>query len=111
MIKVGIIGCGRIADQHAIEIQKIPDCEIVGACDREELMAKQLAERFNAKNYFNDVNEFLAISQPDVVHITTPPQSHYPLGKVCLEAGCNVMFEKPFCLNTREVEELIEVSN
>jgi len=111
MIRVGIIGCGKIADQHAIEIQKIPGCEIVGVCDQEELMAKQLAERFSIKNYFSNVSEFLNGARPNIVHITTPPQSHYELGKLCLEAGDNVMFEKPFALNNKEVEELIELAN
>jgi predicted dehydrogenase len=110
MIKVGIIGCGRIADQHVIEIEKIPDCEIVGCCDKEELMAKQMAERFSIKNYFSNVSEFLNGARPNIVHITTPPQSHFELGKLCLEAGCNVMFEKPFALNTEEVEKLIEIA-
>ncbi len=111
MIRVGIIGCGRIADQHVIEIQKIPGCEIVGVCDKEELMAKQMCERFRLENYFSDVYEFLNVARPNMVHITTPPQSHFELGKLCLEAECNVMFEKPFALNTKEVEELIGIAD
>ena len=47
----------------------------------------------------------------DVVHITTPPPSHYQLGKMCLEAGCNVYIEKPFTLNTSEAEDLIELAD
>jgi len=107
MIRVGLIGCGKIADQHAEAIRQISGCEIVGVCDREELMSKQIYERFNVKHYFSDLNEFLGISQPDVVHITTPPQSHFELGKLCLEAGCHVYIEKPFTINTEEAEELI----
>jgi predicted dehydrogenase len=110
MIRVGIIGCGRIADQHVIEIQKLPNCEIVGACDRELLMAKQISERFGIKRYFSDVTELLHAVRPDIVHVTTPPQSHYEIGKLCFEAKCNVMFEKPFALNTKEVEDLIRIA-
>lgn len=111
MIKVGIIGCGRIADQHAVEILKIRGCELVGVCDKEILMAKQLAERFHAKNYFDDLNKFFDIAKPDVMHITTPPQSHFELGKLCLKAGCNVFLEKPFTVNAKEAEELIKMAN
>ena len=110
MIRVGIIGCGRIADAHAVEIKKIRDCEIVGVCDKEILMAKQLAERFHAQRYFSDLHEFFAVARPDVVHITTPPQSHFELGKLCLEAGCNVFVEKPFTINTAEAEKLIKMA-
>lgn len=110
MIKIGIIGCGRIADQHATEIQKISGCKIVGVCDREELMAKQMYERFDIKNYFSDVHELLEVSRPDIIHITTPPQGHFELGKLCLEAGCHIFMEKPFTINTLETEQLIKLA-
>ena len=87
MLKVAIIGCGKIADAHAAQVQRIKNCEIVAACDREELMAKQLCERFPIKAWFTDVGEMLEKARPDVVHITTPPQGHFPLGKQCLEHG------------------------
>jgi predicted dehydrogenase len=47
----------------------------------------------------------------DVIHITTPPQNHYQLGKICLKAGCHVYIEKPFTLNTHEAIDLIELAN
>jgi len=110
MIKVGIIGCGRISDQHAVEINKIRECALVGVYDKEILMAKQLAERFHVRNYFNDLNEFFEVARPDVVHVTTPPQSHFELGTLCLEAGCHVYLEKPFTINYTEAEKLISMA-
>ncbi len=110
MIRVGIIGCGKIADQHAEQIQWIPGCEIVGVCDQEELMAKQLHERFRVKQYFINPKELLKVGEPDVVHITTPAQSHFELGKVCLEAGASVYIEKPFTLNCKEAETLVALA-
>jgi predicted dehydrogenase len=107
MIKVAIIGCGKIADSHAEQVSVIPGCEIVGVCDREELMAKQLFERFKVKEYFNDVDTMLDKARPEVVHITTPPQSHLELATKCLDAGCHVYVEKPFTLDTAEAEMLI----
>jgi predicted dehydrogenase len=110
MIRVGIIGCGKIADDHVEQIQYIQGTEIVGVCDKEELMAKQLYERYEVKNYFKDVDELLELAKPDIVHITTPPQSHFDLGKRCLNAGCHVYIEKPFTLNTGEANELIQLA-
>lgn len=111
MVKVGIIGCGKIADQHAECIQRIPGSEMVGVCDAEELMATQLGERFGVKQCFSDIDKLLEIAHPDVVHITTPPQSHFSLARKCLEAGCNVYVEKPFTVNTSEAEALIEIAD
>ena len=90
---------------------KMPGAELVGACDSEELMARQLCERFKVRHAFGNVSEFLEVARPDVVHITSPPQTHMALGRQCLEAGCNVMFEKPFALNTGEVEALIGLAD
>jgi len=111
MIKVGIIGCGKVADQHATQIQRIPGAEITAVCDTEPLMTQQMYERFKIGKYFTNAQEMLDAVKLDVVHITTPPQSHFELGKICLEAGCNVYIEKPFTLNTPEAEKLIEVAN
>src|SRR6266446_6674645 len=110
MLKVAIVGCGKIADQHAEQIVLISGCKIVGVCDQEELMARQLQERLNVGAYFTEVQDLLEKAKPDVVHITTPPQSHYALGKMCLQSGCHVYLEKPFTVNVAEAEELIRLA-
>jgi predicted dehydrogenase len=107
MLKVGIVGCGRIADSHASQLRRINECEIVGVCDRELLMAQQLYERFPIKAYYRNLTELLGEARPHVVHITTPPQSHFDIAKTCLESGCHVYVEKPFTSDAFEAEELI----
>ncbi|MCG8569289.1 MAG: Gfo/Idh/MocA family oxidoreductase [Spirochaetes bacterium] len=111
MLKVAIIGCGKIADLHTTLIQRIPDCKIIGVCDKEKLMARQLAERIGITDYYDDINKLLESKKPDVVHITTPPQSHYKLGEICLKAGCNPYIEKPFTVNYEEAKKLIDLAN
>jgi predicted dehydrogenase len=110
VIKVAIVGCGKIADVHASLIKNVDGCEIISVCDKEELMAKQLAERFGIKKYFTDVDHLIKDKRPDVVHITTQPQSHFDIGKTCLESGCHVYIEKPFTVNAREAEELLGIA-
>jgi predicted dehydrogenase len=107
MLNVAIVGCGKIADDHAEQIQRISDCQIVAVCDREPLMARQLWQRFPIKQYFHNLDAMLAEARPDVVHITTPPQSHFSIAKACLEAGSHVYVEKPFAIDEHEVRELI----
>jgi predicted dehydrogenase len=108
--RVAIIGCGMIADQHADQLRYLPDCELVAACDTDELMARQLADRFGIPNVFTDPAEMLSTAAVDSVHITTPAQSHFPLARLCLEAGCHVYVEKPFTLNAAEAEELLSLA-
>src|ERR1044072_2132459 len=110
MLRIGIVGCGKIADQHVQAINRISDCRIVALCDRELLMAKQLGERFGISKCFSDLQEMLQEVRPDVVHITTPPQSHYLLAKQCVEFGTHVYLEKPFTVTAEEAESLIQVA-
>ncbi len=110
MLKVSVIGCGMISDQHVDSIQNVEGSKIVAACDREPLMAKQLADRFSIPAYYDDAVEMLEKEEPDVVHITTTAQSHYPLGKLCLEAGCHVYMEKPFTETAAQTAELIALA-
>src|SRR4029453_16104686 len=100
MLKVAIIGCGQIADAHASQITRLDACQVVGVCDREPLMARQLFDRFPVDRYFTDVATLLAEARPDVVHITTPPQTHFEIARQCLEHGCHANAEKPFTLAT-----------
>ena len=110
MLRIAIIGCGKVADQHVQAIHRIPDCKIVAVCDREPLMAEQLGERFGISACFPDLRELLHGASPDVVHITTPPQSHYSLAKQCLESGSHVYLEKPFTITADQAESLIHLA-
>jgi len=111
MLRVAIVGCGRIADDHIRAIKRIKRCEIVSACDEEDLMALQLCERFGISKSFGNIRQMLEEGNLDVVHITTPPQSHYKLAKLCIEYGTNIYVEKPFALNAIETEEILDLAN
>ena len=64
MLRVAVIGCGKIADSHASQIGRIKGCEIVGVYDREPLMAQQLAKRFPIKKAFSSLPNFLMRRDP-----------------------------------------------
>ncbi len=108
-LKVAIIGCGKIADAHVEELQKLPRLgEIVAACDRESLMAEQLATRYGLPAHYDDLDAMLARERPDVVHITTPPGSHASIAARALDAGCHVYVEKPLTPTYEETVRLLE---
>lgn len=111
MLKVAIVGCGKIADDHALQLQRIKGCHMVAVCDREPLMARQLYERFPVTQCFSNVEEMLRVTRPDVVHVTTPPQHHFAIAKLCLENGCHVYVEKPFTFYAAEAQQLIAMAN
>jgi predicted dehydrogenase len=110
MLKVAVVGCGKIADYHVSQIVRIPGCEIVGVCDTEPLMAKQLFDRFPVRGHYSDLTRLLSEQRPDVVHVTTPPQSHFEIARFCLLQGCNVYVEKPFTLNLEQAQILLGIA-
>ncbi len=108
-LKVAIVGCGKIADGHVGEIQKLPDlAKVVAVCDTERLMAEQLAVRFGVEGIYDDYSEMLRKECPDVVHIATPPRPHLKLAQQALEAGCHIYVEKPLAPAHGETVELVE---
>jgi predicted dehydrogenase len=110
MLRIAIVGCGKIADQHVQAIRRIPGSRVVAVCDREILMARQLGERFGIPNCFSELTEMLAATSPDVVHLTTPPQGHFSLARQCLESGSHVYLEKPFTVTAKEADSVIELA-
>ena len=109
-MKITIIGCGQIADAHIQESSKIANVQVLAVCDSNRFMAKQAALRFAIPGCYTDVRAMLQEVKPDIVHITTPPASHLPLAKICLESGAHLYIEKPFTLNLAEAEELINLA-
>ena len=108
-LRIGIVGCGKIADGHAEIVKYLPGAELVAVCDREPILAEQLAVRFNVPRWYSSLDEMLAAERLDVVHITTPPGVHLALTRQCVAAGAHVFLEKPLALNAADCRELIDV--
>ena len=107
-LRVGIIGCGKIADAHVGEVRATTKAEVVAVCDRERLMAKQLADRFAIPGVYDDAAAMLRDERLDVVHIATPPDSHPALASMAFAAGCHVFLEKPFALNALDTQKVYD---
>ncbi|MFO0550476.1 MAG: Gfo/Idh/MocA family oxidoreductase [Polyangiaceae bacterium] len=109
-LKAAIVGCGKIADGHVEEIGKLGGlAEVVAVCDRELVMAKQLAVRYGSPATYDDFGKMLEIERPDVVHVTTPPQAHLELARRAVEAGAHVFVEKPLTLTYEDSKKLVDL--
>jgi len=110
-LRVGIIGCGGIANgKHMPNIAKIPEAEMVAFCDvvleRAEAAAKQYGTE-DAKVY-TDYTELLADETIDVVHVLTPNDLHSPITVAALEAGKDVMCEKPMAKTAAQAKAMLD---
>ncbi|MFP5210236.1 MAG: Gfo/Idh/MocA family protein [Acidobacteriota bacterium] len=110
-LKIAIVGCGKIADAHVEEVRKIATAELVAVCDLEPIMAEQLAARYGISSWYSDFTRMLNEQKPQVVHITTPPQSHLALVREALAAGCHIFLEKPVAPHHEEVQAIVGAVN
>ena len=94
-LKAAIIGAGHIARQHLACLRETPGVDVVGVCDLSRAMAESAADRFGVPKWYTDHRRMLEEARPDVVHITTPPPSHFALSMDALNAGAHVIVEKP----------------
>src|SRR5205085_11524025 len=94
-MRAAVIGAGQISKQHLGALAKCEGVEVVGVCDLSPVMAEVAAERFGIAAWFTDYRRMLDEKRPDVVHVVTPPSTHFKIASDCLGRGAHVVVEKP----------------
>lgn len=109
-----VVGTGAISQEHlsflagrteAGDVSSKADLRAV--CDLSPAAARYAATTFGASASYTDLAEMLEVEKPDVVHVLTPPDTHVALATMCLEAGANVICEKPITVNRPDLETLL----
>lgn len=109
-LKIGIIGCGGIANgKHMPSLAKLGAVEMVAFCDIERSRAEQAAKDYGTEDsrVYEDYRELLEKESLDVVHICTPNNSHAEITIASLEAGLHVMCEKPMAKTAAEARGML----
>ncbi|MFP4016469.1 MAG: Gfo/Idh/MocA family protein [Halanaerobiales bacterium] len=113
-IKVGIIGCGGIANgKHMPALAKMEEVEMVAFCDIIEERAKEAAEEFGTEDarVYTDYTKLLEDEEIGAVHVLTPNDSHAPITVAALESGKHVMCEKPMAKTSEGARKMVEAAN
>jgi predicted dehydrogenase len=112
-LKIGIVGCGGIANgKHLPSLKKLENIEMVAFCDIIEEKAKEAADQFGTEGakVYTDYKELLKDKSIDVVHVLTPNKSHSFITVDALEAGKHVMCEKPMAKTAAEAKKMVETA-
>ena len=112
-IKVGMIGCGAIAqDKHLKALLEIPEVEVVAFCDNIPEKAKRSCKLFGAAGAktYTDYKELLKDDSIGAVHICTPNSSHAPIAVAALKAGKHVMCEKPMATTYKDAKLMCDTA-
>ena len=101
-----LIGCGAIAREHLGALEDLDNVEVLAVCDLSAAKAEATSERFKIAAWFTDHKVMLDKHRPDLVHITTPPSSHFAIAQDCLTRKLNVLCEKPITVNYEQFKSL-----
>lgn len=108
VVRVGLIGYGYWGRNHLATLRDMPDLETTWVCDSyNQPVSRSLPQ--NTK-FTRDYNEVLSDKKTQAVIIATPTSTHYDLARRALEAGKNVLVEKPLTKNLKEARELVDLS-
>lgn len=107
-LNVLVVGCGNMGASHARAYHKIPDYNIVGLVSRGPARRKELMDQIGPYPGYDDFEEALTATQPDVVSINTYPDTHASYAIKSLEAGAHVFLEKPIALTTEEAQKVVD---
>lgn len=110
VFKVGIVGLGWVAiNRHIPSLTRDPRVEIVGVVGKNTKENLKIIKRFGIPKIYGSIDELLKNSL-DIVDICTPPFTHCELAVKAAEAGCHILVEKPFAMNTKEADRMIEAA-
>jgi len=106
-VKIGLIGCGRIAQDHLRAFSKIENVTIQAVSDSVAEKANSTAEEYGCKAY-TDYRDMIDSEELKAVVIATPPSEHAQMSIDTMSKGINVFCEKPFALNSSQAQQMCD---
>lgn len=108
-IKIGIIGCGSIAEiAHFPSIKDNPETELIAVCDIDEKRVKEVANRWKAKTCYTDYKDMFLKEELDAVVIASPPKFHWEHGIAAAKAAAHALIEKPLACTNQEAWDVVD---
>ncbi|HEY4647492.1 MAG TPA: NAD-dependent epimerase/dehydratase family protein [Gemmatimonadales bacterium] len=110
VLRVALVGCGRISTYHIAALAAVPAVEIVAVCDLNEQIAREVATHHGIRGCYTDVEAMLREAHPDVMHILTPPQSHLALARVAVRYQVHLYIEKPMAATLSDAQAIADLA-
>ncbi len=107
-VKIGLIGSRFVAEIHAQSIKRVADAELIAVASPTEQHVKGIAETHGIPHWFTDYKKLLEMDEITLVSLAVPNDLHCEMTLQCAAAGKHVIVEKPFALNLREADAMIE---
>jgi predicted dehydrogenase len=110
-LRLGVIGCGRIAQAHFAAIDNLKEkVDLIAVADADEKRSKEAKERLGAKLFTSRYEDILTHTEIEAVIIALPNHLHHPVALQAAIAKKHILVEKPMALNTKEAKEMVEMA-
>lgn len=109
-IKAAIIGTGFIGPAHIEAVRRLGFVEMSALCENGDALAAEKAKALHIEKSYGSVEELLKDDEIQVVHNCTPNHLHHAISKKIIEAGKNIISEKPLAMTAKQSAELLELA-
>jgi predicted dehydrogenase len=110
IVRLALLGTGRMGDYHAERFRKVSNCEILAVVDVDRIRAEAFCKKHGIATAYTSLEEVLAREDIDAVSNITPDAFHAPLSIKCLKAGKHVLCEKPLALSYPDARRMVAVA-
>lgn len=105
-----VLGTGVIANEMAVALQKMGKT-LYAVANRTHEKAVVFAKKYGVEKIYDDIDDMFVDEKVDIIYITTPHNTHYQFMKRALENGKHILVEKSITLNSRELNEMIDLAS
>ncbi len=106
-LNLGLIGIGSFGQFCLRAFSKMPELRIFAVADVDSQIVRQITKEYHCKGY-TDPRQLVEDPEVEIVHIVTPPATHYPLSMLAVNNGKHVLCEKPLALRIEDGMKLVE---
>ena len=110
MIGVAVVGVGSMGKNHTRVYREMENVQLLAVVDENPRVAEAMGRLYQVPAY-SDFREMVEREHPEAVSVTVPTQKHYEVAYDLLEAGCNVLVEKPISTTMEEAQSLVETAD
>jgi predicted dehydrogenase len=109
-MKVGLIGCGRVAHIHMGAYKAMSNVDVVAVADADINRAKSFAESYKIAKVFTNYMDLFEVKDLGFIDVCTPTSTHESIVRDAAKSGLNVLMEKPMGRNSEECERMVEAA-
>jgi predicted dehydrogenase len=107
-VRIGVVGTGYLGRLHARILTEMPEADVIGFVEPDDAIAADIAATLNLKRF----ESVAALAREiDCAVVATPTTTHFDVARELLEAGCDVMVEKPITPTVEDARRLIDIAN